>query len=288
MRTSHSTLGVTPIDEAAVAAFPVNLTPVLILAERGPEAELLVRLLDSHSAVCARSEEPLSSARTGHELRSAMATFAIGASQDASMSLRRGAASPLRVVGSLFDPAGSASLDAVVGSLHEARVICLLRDGRDVVVNARLEALRAGCFTGLSPAAKAIAAVTAEDLFGRGGAPARLFCAESLRLHTMRWIASLRGVFRSLELLPDRTRVLRYEDLLLETIRSHAAMCRWLGVAGDAARVHSGVEACRGAIAASPRPGAWRQRMSEGDRTGFKRMAGELLIELGYEKDTRW
>jgi len=245
-------------------------------------------LLDSHPAVCARSEEPFTSGGTPAELRGAMAAFAIGAAQDASMSLRRGVASPLRVVSALVDPAGSASLEAVMDSLPEARAICLLRDGRDVVVNARLEALRTGTLTGLSPDAKAAAAVAAESLVGRSDAPAKLFCAESLRLHTMRWIASLRAVFRSQELYPERTRELRYEDVRLEAIGTYAATCRWLGVAGDAAHVHSGVEACRAAIAASPRPGVWRECMNEADRIGFKRMAGELLIELGYEKDTRW
>jgi len=101
-------------------------------------------------------------------------------------------------------------------------------------------------------------------------------------------ISSLRAPLRAAELLGDRSRVIRTEDLVQETIRTHASLCRWLGVAGDAAHVHIAAEACRSLLAAAPRPGTWRVHMTEADRTAFKRMAGELLVELGYERNTRW
>jgi hypothetical protein len=34
--------------------------------------------------------------------------------------------------------------------------------------------------------------------------------------------------------------------------------------------------------------GQWREAFTAGDREIFKREAGDLLIELGYEEDTSW
>ena len=288
MRTAHSSAGRKAAAEQAVEGCPAELSPVLVVASPGLEAELVMRLLDNHPAVHARGDELLNTSRGAEELRSAMLTMATDAVRDASMSLRRGAASPLRAVCAIADPAGVEPIERLLAAVPQSRVLCLIRDGRDAVVSDRVASLRAGRFEGLSAAARREAAKAAAFLMGGGSAPARLLCAESLRVHTMRWIAGLRAPLRAVELLGERARIVRYEELVQETIRTHAATCRWLGVAGDAAHVHSAIEASRQQLARAERPGMWRSAMSEADVIGFKRMAGELLIELGFVKDRGW
>ncbi len=288
MRTAHSSVGRAAIQESSVAAFPAELSPVIVAASAGVETELQTRLLDSHPAIHARGESLPGGECAPDELRKTMLALAENAVSEASMSLRRGAASPLRVVCAGIDSSSATAVDRVLAALGEVRVLGLIRDGRDVVVAERMAALRSGTFEGLSPAACSRAAAAAAFLCGRGTEPARLFCPESLRVHTMRWIGSLRAAFRAVERVGERARIVRFEDLVQETVRTHAATCRWLGVAADAAHVHSAIEASRSQFARAERPGMWRNAMSEADKTGFKRMAGELLVELGYEQGTRW
>lgn len=289
MRTASSSSGLKPAAEAAGAALPAELAPVVIIAPPGPESELLLRLLDSHPAIYARAEDTLDAALPADELGRSLHMMASSAVRDASMSLRRGVACPLRAVCVTIDPRAAEGIDRLARAVPDLRAVCLLRDGRDAIVADRMASLRAGEFGRLSPAARASAVRAAASLADPGAAPSHLFCPESLRLHTSRWIASLRGPLRAMELLGEGSaRLIRFEDLLREPTRVHAATCRWLGVAGDAALIHSAVEAGRAQLAAAARPGAWRTHFAESDIIGFKRMAGELLIELGYEQSTQW
>lgn len=297
MRSAPSTAGRSQTTQAhhapaAGAALPGSLTPVVLVPTVAADPELLARLLDHHPQVYARPDGLGLAAASPADARSALVGLAETAMRDAGMSLRRGTNSPLRIVCGGLKAGDDDSLEHLIRAHPQIQAIGFLRDGRDAVVESRLDSLRAVAFDGLSSAGRAAAERAAAFHAPRPGsdpgAPAALFCPESLRLHTMRWIASLRGPMRASELLREQARLLRQEDLMVETIRTHAAMCRWLGVAGDAAHVHGAIESGRSALLAAPRPGAWRSLLSEAEKVAFKRMAGELLIELGYAADTRW
>lgn len=297
MRNASSTAGRSlsesvrhaPGPNAAADMLPGGLAPVVIVPTHAAEADILARLLDSHPQVFARSEGLGSSAESVRDVRGAMKSFAESAMREAGMSLRRGAQSPLRIACCGLAEGDVESLESVIRSFPRVQALCVLRDGRDAIVDSRLSTLRARKFDGLSVAARTAAERAAAFLAeSRAGAPAALFCQESLRLHTMRWIASLRAATRATELLREQARIVRQEDLAQEAIRTHASTCRWLGVAGDSAHIHSAVEGNRRLLDAIPRPGIWRSTLSESDKAAFKRMAGELLIELGYAADTRW
>jgi hypothetical protein len=277
-----------------IGALPGSLSPVFIVPAMGCETALLARLLDHHPqvhapAACVHPE--VDTPEAAHAFVAAQAQQAV---RDATMSLRRGGQSPLHTFCMTIAPGCDMAIDRLLRAFPSAHTLCPIRDGRDAIIEDRLASLRAGEFAPLSRPACALAAEAsafhsqADLSLARRSSPSQLFCPESLRLHTMRWIESLRAPMRARELVHGQARFIRHEDLLIETIRTHAATCRWLGVAGDAAHVHSAIEACRPQLAAAQRPGAWRTILSEADKAAFKRMAGELLIELGFAQDTRW
>ena len=250
MRTAHSTTGQRS-EPAAAGAAHANLEPVLLLASPGPETDLLMRLLDHHPAVHAKGDVFPAPSGPDETYESSLASFAAAASQDAALSLRRNTARPLRFAFATVDPCGAIPIDSVIAAAPDVKLLCMLRDGRDIVA-------------------------------GDARSPSTLI------ERTNAWIRTLRAAMRAKELRGDAVKFVRYEDLVLETTRAFAGICRWLGIAGDAAHVHGAIEACRIRLAAAVRPGAWRTKLTEGDRIAFKRIAGELLIELGYEQDLRW
>ncbi len=273
--------------------------PVFVLPGLGVDASLLMRLLDHHPGVRAAEDSPDLKLGPEDSMREAVDSLIASASRDASMSLRhrgegRPASVPLRWVCTRFGAGPRSRLDSLLKAFPSARVLALIRDGRDVIVEQRLASLRASSYDGLSPEARAHAVAAAAfhsagpGAVSRARVPVNLFCPVSLRVHTNRWIESLRPVHLAAELAGDRAKVIRADDFVAETFRAHASVCVWLGLAGDAADILGAVESARGQVGAATRRGVWREVLSEADIAAFKRMAGELLVELGYEQGTGW
>lgn len=299
MRSNPSSAGRTVISpsvaaEGAAAQLPGGLMPILILPAMGCDTALLTRLLDHHPQVYAPAGSISPRIDSPDEARSLFVSLADEAIREATMSLRRGGQSTLSAFCISLLPESDQSLVSLLHAQPDAPVLCPIRDGRDAIVEERVTELRSGNFERYSPAARAHAARAAASHAGSvspaacRSTPQSLFCPESLRLHINRWIESLQAPMRTRELIHDRARLIRHEDLVLETTRSHAATCRWLGIAGDSSHVHGAIEASRSQLAAAAKPGNWRRLLSEADKAIFKRMAGELLVELGYVPDTRW
>jgi len=167
----------------------------------------------------------------------------------------------------------------IAGTLDEARFVHLIRDGRDVALSRRRRGMGAG-----KPMAD-----TAE-----------------------RWKRRIEGARRQARRLRGRYLELRYEDLVADPEPALTRVCALVELDFDPAMLsyhqgagerlaelrdlsRAGGRVARGtgerqaahALAAQPptsaRSGAWREQMAEADRLEFERVAGALLVELGYD-----
>jgi hypothetical protein len=191
----------------------------------------------------------------------------------------------------------------------EARVIHIIRDGRDVVVSKMHHIWKA-------EARGEPVELLAEEIAKR----------DAFYQNPEMFLASQDGIFRE-ERLRDwaegwRTRVgravkvgpalfetsyveVRYEDLLERPEEEAERLFRFLGAEASAEVVNRCVEAAsfekgsgrqRGQDDYPLRHGKyrkgiagdWKNVFTERDREIFKEAAGDLLIELGYEKDDAW
>lgn len=248
-------------------------SPVFFAAAGGADPALLARLLDSHTEIDAHPRALLihPGAAGTEAAQTAMAEMLEETMEQAAMRVRNGHPTRVRYVGAQLEFTEIESADRLAAAFGETPLICLLADGRQAVVADRLAQLGAESALAAQPAPS----------------PRVLFCADSLRRAVMRWISSLRAPFRAAELLGDRVLLVRAEDLDRDSVRTFSGICRWLGVSSEAGRVLAAVESARVRRAAAGVP-PWRSVFTESDKAAFKRMAGELLIELGYEADTAW
>jgi len=194
-----------------------------------------------------------------------------------------------------------------IGTLYpEARVIHVIRDGRDVAVSMIHHmwnyAKDAGAFYELEP----------EDLEKRNAYrkdPASalaegLFTEKRLNSIARSWAIQVgKAVEYGPVLLGDNYTEVRYEDLLQRPEEEVGRLLRFLGAEASEETVKRCIEMSsfekwsegrkrgeedsfhfyRKGIA-----GDWRNVFTENDKRVFKRAAGDLLIELGYEKDHDW
>jgi sulfotransferase family protein len=89
---------------------------------------------------------------------------------------------------------------------------------------------------------------------------------------------------------------LHYEDALADERGTFEGLLRWYGL-NDAA-VERGLAAvdqlslrnggAGKAHARSGQPGEWRSRLSADHIASFKELTGDLVVRLGYERDTNW
>jgi hypothetical protein len=189
----------------------------------------------------------------------------------------------------------------------EAKVIHIIRDGRDVAVsnvhavwqNARDK----GGPVDLEPAvlAKRDAYLKDRARFIQDGES--IFTGPQLRELSRSWSMRVgRGMRQGRKLFGDRYIEVRYEDLLGGAPSELARLLGFLEADRDPALVERMVEEnsferITGRKQGQEDPGAfnrkgvagdWREVFSERDKRVFKEDAGELLVELGYEEDAGW
>lgn len=168
----------------------------------------------------------------------------------------------------------------------EARLIHIIRDGRDAAVSAAHHARNFG---------------RARD---RKRQDEGLFGEAQIRKLAADWSARVgRTVQEGPRLLGDRYAEVRYEDLLANPEAEMARLLRLLGAASDEVSAGRCVAAAsferlsKGRARGQEDPssffrkgvaGDWRGVFTEEDRRVFKEEAGDLLVELGYEKDDGW
>jgi hypothetical protein len=159
----------------------------------------------------------------------------------------------------------------------EARFVHVLRDGRDVACSLRTH-----------PRHK----VVNGELVPLGTWKAIAGCAR-------RWVRDIEGSRRWWD--DPRFLTVRYEDLVLEPRPALARLLAHVGEPWDEAMLqHARAESpFRDATRFAQNPealgavstaslGRWQRDLDPRDRDTFKRIAGPLLVELGYARDDAW
>jgi hypothetical protein len=187
----------------------------------------------------------------------------------------------------------------------EARVIHIIRDGRDVVVSKMHHLWRASPRK-LLPEEVAKRDAFYEDPRGFSASHDGIFREERLRDWAEGWRTRVgRAVKVGPTLFGTSYVEVRYEDLLQRPEEQAQRLFRFLGAEASAEVVAQCVEEAsfekgsgrqRGQDDYPLRHGKyrkgiagdWKNVFTERDREIFKEAAGDLLIELGYENDDAW
>jgi len=176
---------------------------------------------------------------------------------------------------------GSHAADLVMGLMPRARLLFLVRDGRDVV-DSLLHAYQPGGFLARH---QGQAFTTPEER------------AKGLRWAALLWSCNVDMTLRAIDAHPpELCHTVRYEDLLAETRERTAEMQAWLGLERSEAEREQMLAATDfAAIPAQRRgskqrnraaePGLWRQNLSVEEQRICIEVMGSRLERLGYEID---
>ncbi len=186
----------------------------------------------------------------------------------------------------------------------EARLVFIVRDGRDAAVSHRFQA-----FIDRPQHLSAEGLRIRED-FSNDPEPfltgqRSIFTEKDLRVAAEGWVHNVVETDRTAgELLGDRYHALRYEEMLAHPWESMRKLWAFLGVEPEANGLRTALEnelqqnpdaewqQQKSAEIASSlqkgRRGTWSELFTDRDRQMFKQIAGETLIDWGYEKDLDW
>jgi hypothetical protein len=189
----------------------------------------------------------------------------------------------------------------------EAKVIHIVRDGRDVVVSTMHhrwnQAEDRGGTTRITPEQAAKREAYYEDPQALLKTGEGIFPEGWLESYAAKWSTRVsKTVKDGPTLLGANFREVRYEDLLVRPEEEVKGLLEFLGADADERTVRRCVSAAsferlaggrkRGQEAASffrkGIAGDWKNVFTERDKRNFKAVAGDLLIQLGYEEDNDW
>jgi hypothetical protein len=177
------------------------------------------------------------------------------------------------------EPNGSYGAEFMMSVLPRARLIFLVRDGRDVI-DSLIDGMSRGGWLDQRYMRKMD---TAEDRLAFANSEARA------------WLERTTAVERAFEAhSPELRWKLRYEDLRENTAEMLRPLVDWLGLDWSDAELEAAVaenafEAIPGRRKGSgtplraATPGLWREHMSDDERQAMERIIGPKLAELGYE-----
>lgn len=210
-----------------------------------------------------------------------------------------------RIVGDKTPFVSAEVFEEIAAIYPEAKVIHIIRDGRDAAVSLMHHmwsyAKDQGGIYDLEPEE-----LERRDAY-RNGPPVAvaksLFTTERLTSIASDWSA---GVSKAIEdgpaLLGDNYTEVRYEDLLERPAEEVRRLLEFLGADAGEKTVKRLIEKTafkrksnrsRGQEDSSSRlrkgiVGDWNNVFTEEDKQIFKEVAGDVLIKLGYEKDSNW
>jgi len=184
----------------------------------------------------------------------------------------------------------------------EARVIHIIRDGRDAAVSAVHHSWNFGKRQGVRISAKREA--HHEKAGGLRETRESLFAGNSLRRMAAEWDARVgRTIEDGPALLGDNYTEVRYEDLLVKPEEEMARLLGFLGAETGEETVRHCVDSASFEKLSKGRrrdeedatsffrkgvAGDWKNVFTARDRRVFKEEAGGLLVRLGYEAEDHW
>jgi hypothetical protein len=191
------------------------------------------------------------------------------------------------------------TIEEISAIYPDARVVHIIRDGRDAVVSALHHSWNFGKKV-KNDEVSAKREAYREDPDRMLNSGESLFAANSLARMAGEWAARVgRTVEDGPALLGENYTEVRYEDLLSRPEEEVRRLLEFLGAGADDETVRRCVDAAsfeklsRGRERGEEDPtsffrkgvaGDWRNTFTEQDRRVFEEMAGDLLAQLGYEK----
>jgi hypothetical protein len=189
----------------------------------------------------------------------------------------------------------------------EAKVIHIIRDGRDRAISSTHRAwrrARRGQLHGIAPEQLVKAETHGKNPTEIVEAGEEVFSEDEIRGHAQYWNERVgRAVEDGPALLGSNYTEVRYEDLLERTPEETRRLLGFLGADTSRDVVEHCVNAASfEALSKGRQPGEedvssfyrkgvagdWKNYFSERDKQIYKEIAGELLVRLGYEKDFDW
>jgi hypothetical protein len=212
-----------------------------------------------------------------------------------------------RIVGDK-SPQHTENLDEIYEIYPDARIIHIVRDGRDVAVSAmhhwwRLARDREGGVFELTPEELRIRDAYAEDRERFLSEGRSIFTEERLAQLARRWeYRTGKGHRDGGALFGDRYLEIRYENLLLDTRTVFGKILEFLGASSEDRIIERCLRSSSFERASSRRQGEedpasffrkgvagdWREVFTERDRVLYKELAGGRLVQFGYEKSYDW
>ena len=208
-----------------------------------------------------------------------------------------------RIVGDK-SPQHTENLDEIHEIYPDARIVHIVRDGRDVAVSAmhhwwRLAKDREGGVFDLTPEELRIRDDYAQDRERFLAEGRSIFTEERLAQLARRWVYRTgKGRRDGTILYGERYLEIRYEDLLLDTPAVFGRVLAFLGASSEERVIERCLRSSSFERASSRRQGEedpgsffrkgvvgdWRDVFTERDRELYGELAGERLVEFGYEK----
>jgi hypothetical protein len=205
-------------------------------------------------------------------------------------------------------PQHTHNLDEIYELYPDARVVHIVRDGRDVAVSAmhhwwRLSKNREGGLFNLTPEELEIRDAYLVDREGFLAAGRSIFTEERLAQLARRWSYRVaKGRRDGIALYGEKYLEIRYEDLLRDAPATLGRVLEFLGARKEKRNIERCIRAGSFERASDRRRGQedarsffrkgiagdWREVFTWRDREIYKELAGELLIELGYERSLDW
>jgi hypothetical protein len=167
--------------------------------------------------------------------------------------------------------------DALVDAFADARLVQIIRDGRDVVAAMLGDPIALGWF---KPGMANVETEFPNPFFGIETEEDLAIWPElsAVGKSAMRWRGSVRAMARlRAALSADQLTTLRYEDVLRHPAAAAAGLSDFVGEAVGPIQVVAGRDGARGA-----EPGAWRRLLSAAQLSEVESVAGPDLRRVGY------
>ena len=186
---------------------------------------------------------------------------------------------PSRTIVAIKEPNGSQSADVLMSALPRARLLFLLRDGRDVVDSELAANLEGGWLSTAIPGVRGIA--DGERV-------------EFVRRSAYKWLWRTEVVQDAYRAHAGPKYLIRYEELLEDPAMQMKSLFEWVGLKIHDAQLAAWIEQrsferippeARGPLGVfgAARPGVWRESLTAEEQVVVEAIIGPKVRELGYD-----